>query len=59
MHEYFSNLKWNAYFSFIALIVVAVVCIFEFIIFHNEPKSNDRETNQEQSVVNENINFES
>ena len=35
-----------------------IIEIFSFIIFHNEPKSNKREINQEQRVVNENINFQ-
>lgn len=59
MHEYFSNLKWNTYFSFIAIIVVAIICLFAVIIFHNKPESNDSNINSEQSVVNENINYES
>ena len=35
-----------------------IIKIFAFIIFNNEPKSNKRKINQEQSVVNENINFQ-
>lgn len=58
MHEYFNNLKWDAYFSIIAIIVVAVFSLLATIIFHDKPKSNNSNDNSEQSVVNENINYE-
>lgn len=58
MHEYFTNLKWDVYFSIIAIIISAVFCLLANIIFYNKPESNDSKVNSEQSVVNENINYE-
>ena len=53
MHEYFEFLKKDFSFSFIALIVCAIVSLIAFILFGN---TNDDVAVSDETVVSESIN---